>query len=187
VKSVVDGSAAEKGGFKAGDSIVKLQGQPILSVADVQWVLHNAKTPCTIDAVIERGGKPAKASIALADGWRRNEDFTWRVQIWGMRHKLLGVSPLEAVSAEDRQKLGLPADGLALRVNKFPPDFVKDKNKMGAVVFQKDDVIVEVDGKKTLSGESALIAHVFQKKPGEAADFVVLRGGKPVKVTLTIP
>jgi hypothetical protein len=187
VKSVVEGSAAEKGGFKAGDSIVKLQGQPILSVADVQWVLHNAKTPCTIDAVIERGGKPAKASIALADGWRRNEDFTWRVQIWGMRHKLLGVSPLEAVSAEDRQKLGLPADGLALRVNKFPPDFVKDKNKMGAVVFQKDDVIVEVDGKKTLSGESALIAHVFQKKPGEAADFVVLRGGKPVKVTLTIP
>ncbi len=187
LKSVVEGSAAEKGGFKAGDSIRKFQGQPILSVADVQWVLHNAKAPCTIEAEIDRGGKPAKASIALAEGWRRKEDFSWRVQIWPMRHRLLGVSPLEALSPEDRQKQGLAADGLALRVSKFPPDFVKDKNKEGAQKFQKDDVIVEVDGKKDLSGESGVIAHLFQKKPGESATFTVLRGGKPVKVTMTIP
>jgi S1-C subfamily serine protease len=187
VKSVVEGSAAEKGGFKAGDSIRKLQGQPILSVADVQWVLHNAAVPCTLEAEIDREGKPAKASIALAAGWRRGEDFTWRVPVWGMRHRLLGMSPLDVVSADDRQKLGVAAGHLALRVNKFPPDFVKDKNKEGAQKFQKDDVILEVDGKNDLAGESALIAHLFQKKPGETAEFTIVRGGKPQKVTLTIP
>ncbi len=187
VKSVAPGSPAEKGGFKAGDSIRKLQGQPILSVADVQWVLHNAKAPCTIPADIERDGKAATAALTLADGWRRSEDFTWRVQVWGMRHKLLGMQPLEALSADDRQKTGAPAEGLALRIKGFPPNFVKEKNTEAPQKFQKDDVIVEVDGKKDLPGESGVIAYLFLKKPGESVEFGVVRGGKPQKVTMTIP
>jgi hypothetical protein len=187
VKSVAEGSAADKGGFKAGDAIRRLQGQPILSVADVQWVLHNAKAPCTIEAEVEREGKPAKASISLAEGWRRGEDFTWRVQVWAMRHRLLGTQPLEALSADDRQKFGAPATGLALRIKGFPPNFVKDRNQEAAQKFQKDDVIVEVDGVKNLAGESGLLAHLFQKKPGEAAEFTVLRAGKSQTVSLTIP
>jgi hypothetical protein len=187
VKSVAPGSAAEKGGFKPGDSIRTLEGQPILSVADLQWVLQNAAAPCTLDAGIERDGKSARASLALAEGWRRGEDFTWRTQIWGMRHKLLGMQPLEALSADDRQKLGAPPEGLALRIKGFPPNFVKERNLEAPQKFQKDDVIVEVDGHKDLPGESGLLAHLFQKKPGESAEFGILRGGKPQKVTLTIP
>ncbi|MCZ6806320.1 MAG: hypothetical protein O7F08_05160 [Deltaproteobacteria bacterium] len=33
---------ANAAGFKVGDRIVSLKGQPILSTADIQWVLHNA-------------------------------------------------------------------------------------------------------------------------------------------------
>jgi hypothetical protein len=187
LKSVGPGSLAEKGGFKAGDSIVKLGGQPILSIADVQWVLQTAKDGSTLDAELQREGKAAKASLALAEGWRRKDDFTWRTQVWGMRHRLLGTQPLEALSADDRQKQGIAGDGLALRIKGFPPNFVKEKNAEAAQKFQKDDVIVDVDGKKDLSGESGLLAHLFLKKPGESADFTVLRGGKREKVTLTIP
>jgi hypothetical protein len=187
LKAVSAGSPAEKGGFKAGDSIRKLQGQPILSIADVQWVLQNAKEPCTIDAELDRDGKPAKASLALAEGWRRKDDFTWRTQVWGMRHRLLGTQPLEALTADDRQKQGIAADGLALRIKGFPPNFVKDKNADAPQKFQKDDVIIEVDGKKDLAGESGVLGHLIQKKPGESAEFTVLRGGKPQKVTLAIP
>lgn len=177
VKSVLAGSAAEKGGFKDGDSIRTLGGQPILSVADVQWVLHNAKTPASLEAEVDRGGKPAKATLALADGWRRKEDWTWRVQVWPMRHRLMGVSPFEVVEGQ----------GLNLKVNKFPPDFVKDKNKDGAKVFQKDDVIVGVDDARDVATESQLFAYLMQKKAGSTAEFSILRGGKPQKVTLTIP
>jgi len=177
LKSVPAGSPAAKGGFKPGDSIRRLQGQPILSVADVQWVLQNAKTPCTIQAEVERDGKPVKASIALADGWRRKDDWTWRVQVWPIRHRLLGVSPFEAVDGP----------GLNLKINKFPPDFVKDKNRDGAKVFQKDDIIVGVDNRRDVATESQMLAYLMGKKPGATAEFSILRGGKPQKVTLTIP
>lgn len=187
VKSVAAGSAAEKGGFKEGDAIRKFGGQPILSVADVQWVLQNAKEPCTIEAELDRGGKAEKASIALVEGWRRKDDWTWRTGVWRMRHQFLGTQPMENVSADDRQKLGLAADGLALRIKGFAPDFVKEKNKDAAQKLQKDDVIVEVDGKKDLNGESGLLAYLFLKKPGETADLTVLRGGKPQKLQITVP
>lgn len=187
IRAVAPGSPAEKGGFKPGDSIRKFAGQPVLSLADVQWVLQNAKEPCTIDAELDRDGKSVKASLALAEGWRRRDDFTWRVQVWSIRHRLLGTQPLEALSADDRQKQGAGADGLALRVKGFPPDWVKERNREAAQKLQKDDVIVDVDGKKSLSTESGLLAYLFLKKPGETAEFTVLRGGKPQKVALTIP
>jgi serine protease Do len=188
VKSVEAGSPAEKGGFKAGDVVVKFGGQAILSIADVQWVLQTSKEPCTVDAEVERDGKAAKASLKLDAGWRRKDDFTWRVMVWGMRMRLLGTQPLEALSADERQKQAIPPDALGLRIKTFPPDWVKDKNKEAAQKFQKDDVLLDVDGRKGLSGEGGLLGYLFQeKKPGETADFTVLRGGKPQKVTLTIP
>ncbi len=187
VKSVDPGSPAEKGGFKAGDSIVKLGGQAILSIADVQWVLHNAPEPVTIDAEIERDGKPAKASLALDAGWRKKDDFTWRVVTWSMRNRLLGTQPLDVLTEDDRQKQGVTAGQLGLRIKGFPPDWVQDKNKQGAQKFQKDDVLLDVDGRKGLSGEGGLLGYLVQKKPGESAEFTVLRGGKPMKVQLTIP
>lgn len=187
VKAVHPGSMAEKGGFRAGDSIRTLQGQPILSVADIQWVLHNAKEPCTIAATVDRDGKTATASLALAEGWRRNEDFTWRTEVWGMRHKLLGLSPLEALSTDDRQKNGLPPEALGLRIKQFPPAFVKECNREAGKVFQKDDILLQVDGKTDLSGESGLLGYLMQKKPGEGAEFTILRGGKKESVKLPIP
>src|SRR5207248_2675601 len=42
VKDVKAGTPAERAGFKPGDQIRSLDGQPLLSIADVQWVLHRA-------------------------------------------------------------------------------------------------------------------------------------------------
>ena len=108
--------------------------------------------------------------------------------VWSIRIKLLGLQPLESLSADDRQKQGIAAEALGLRVKGFAPDFAKDKNKEGALKFQKDDVLLDVDGKKGLIGESGLLGYLFQeKKSGETAEFTVMRGGKPQKVSLTIP
>jgi S1-C subfamily serine protease len=105
-----------------------------------------------------------------------------------MRNRLLGAQPLETLSADDRQKQGVPADGLGLRIRGFSPGWLKEKNVEGQQKFQKDDVILGVDGKKSLATESDLLGYLFQtKKPGETAEFTVLRGGKPLKVSLTIP
>lgn len=173
VSDVAPGSPAEKGGFKKGDRILSLEGQPLLSIADVQWVLHAAKEPSTLKGEVERDGKKAPVTLALAAGWRRKSEFSWRVIVWGMRHRLLGLEPLEKT-----------AEGL--RVKKQPPDWVKQKNPDGAK-FQPGDVIVEVDGLRGLAREDDLLAHLMRKGPGATADFTVLRGGKPEKVTIKIP
>jgi S1-C subfamily serine protease len=150
--------------------------------------LQHAKEPCTVDAELDRGGKPAKASLKLEAGWRKKDDFTWRVFVWSIRIKLLGLQPLETMSVDDRQKQGVAPDALGLRIKGFAPDFAKDRNKESAQKFQKDDVLIDVDGKKGMTGESDLLGYLFQeKKPGETAEFTVMRGGKAQKVTLTIP
>jgi membrane-associated protease RseP (regulator of RpoE activity) len=187
VTAVAAGSPAEKGGFKTGDKIAKLEGQPILSIADVQWVLHNAKDGSTLKADVDRGGQKASASLALANGWRKKDDFTWRVITWSMRHRLLGTEPLIALTDDERKQAGVANGGLALRVKGLPPDWVKDKNP-GGTKFKPGDVIIDVDGQKGLATEGDLLGYLMQKKaPGQGADLTVLRGGKPQKIQLTMP
>ena len=54
VQKVWDESPAERAGFKMGDKILKFEGQPILSIADVQWVLHNAEIEDDLSAEVLR-------------------------------------------------------------------------------------------------------------------------------------
>ncbi len=185
VATVETGSVAGKAGLKTGDRILRLDGQPVISIADVQWVLHHAKDPDTLKAELDCGGQRVQATLTLPAGWRRKDDFTWRVITWSMRHRLSGVSPLELVSAEERKRLGLADGAMALRVKDLPPDWVKDKNPSAR--FQKGDVIVEVDGRKNLATEGDYLAYLLKKPAGSKADVTVLRGGQPQKVSLTLP
>ena len=63
-------SPAEKAGLIVGDRILKFGGQPILSWADVQWVLYMNPDPEPIGVDVERDGKPATATLVLPAGWR---------------------------------------------------------------------------------------------------------------------
>ncbi len=182
VKSVADGSAAAKAGFKAGDRIVSMDGQAIISIADVQWVLHNAAAPGSVDAVVGRGESAERLKLALAAGWRRGGDFTWRVIVWSLRHKLIGTEPLVLADDAERKALGV-ADGLmAIKVKGFPPDWVKEK---ASSALKAGDVIVQVDKRKDLVTESLLLAYLFQEVPaGQVAMVSVVRGGKMLTVAL---
>ncbi len=173
VRAVAPGSAAEKAGFLAGDRIVAMEGQPVLSIADVQWVLHSAEAPCTIEAEVAGGGH---RKLALAEDWRRGGDWTWRVLVWSVRHRLLGTQPLVALDAAERKALGIPDGRMALRVKGFPPGWVKEKAKSD---LETGDVIVEADGRSDLATESLLLAHLFAEVPPDGtAKLAVLRRGR---------
>lgn len=77
VKSVTAGSAAQKAGFAPGDRIVSMQGQPLLSTADLQWVLQQATEPGELKAQVERAGKTVTLALPLASGWRRGATWAW--------------------------------------------------------------------------------------------------------------
>lgn len=63
-------SPAEKAGILPGDRIVRFGGQPILSWADVQWVLYTAVDPNPIAVELDRGGRKVEATLVLPPGWR---------------------------------------------------------------------------------------------------------------------
>lgn len=70
VSDIDKNSPAEKAGIKEGDRIVRIGGQPVLSWADVQWVLYINPDPAPIKVEIDRGGTPVEAMLVLPPGWR---------------------------------------------------------------------------------------------------------------------
>jgi hypothetical protein len=182
VKAVDPGSAAEKAGFRAGDRIIAMEGQPILSIADVQWVLHAADAPGAVEAEVARGGGTERLKLALAADWRRDGDWTNRVLVWSIRHRLLGTEPLLEADAAERKALGIDAGQMALKVKGLPPGWVKEK---ASTPLKAGDVIVKVDGRSDLVTESRLLAYLFQEVPlDRTAKVMVLREGKRENLTL---
>ena len=189
VTAVKAGSPAAKAGMKQGDKVAAMDGQPILSTADVQWVLHQAKEPGSVKVQLDRGGQKSEVTLALAAGWRRGMSFSDNLSLgWVTRGNVAGMRTQEA-PADEKQKLGLAAGGLALKILEITPDFVKERNQSAKKIgLQKGDVIVEVDGMKSAMTESEFLAYLIQKKKaGMKADLTYVRGGKPAKVVLDVP
>jgi hypothetical protein len=185
VKSVTAGSLAAKAGFETGDEIASLAGQPLLSIADVQWALHN--TPAgggDLKATVKRGGKQVELSLALPPGWRRKDEINWRSSSWGLRRMASGGLLLESASPAERAKAGVKEGEMALRVKHVGEYGAHAAAKKAG--FKAGDLVVSFDGRSDLVREADLLAHgASAKKPGDKVDVVVLRGAD--RLTLTIP
>jgi serine protease Do len=179
--AVAPGSAAEKGGFKAGDRLLTLEGQPLLSIADVQWVLHQAPEPGVVKGDVDRGGKKVAVTLELKAGWRRSFSFADNLSVgWTTRTRTAGMR-LETLPENDRDNLGLAAGVPALRVKDLSPDFARERNvspkKAGLL---KGDVLLELDGHPIPATESEYLALLLQKKkPGDKAILTYRRGAAP--------
>jgi serine protease Do len=170
------GSDAEKAGFRPGDVLQTLEGQTLLSTADIQWVLNAApETGATLKAGIVRSGKPQFVALTLSPGWRKRDDFSWRVSTWGLRREALGGMKLDPNPNGD----GL----LVAAVGKYAPN---DLAKRAGV--QVGDILVGFDTLTRLPREADLIAYALQKKkPGDTISLNLLRHGETVKTSLVLP
>jgi hypothetical protein len=183
VKKVVKSSWAEEAGFRPGDEIERLDGQPLLSIADVQWVLQHAPDPAQLTADVKRGGKPVQLTLSLPKGWRRTGDLSWRASSWPLRRMTTGGMVLDKLPDERRKALEVPRDSMALevrRVGQYGPHAAAKK-----AGFRQGDIIVSFDGKTDLSRETDLLAYaVNARKPGDRVPVVVLRNGKRLELKL---
>lgn len=185
LKAVTDGSAAEQAGFRAGDEILTLNGQPILSSADVQWVLNQVSPEGdTVQATVNRNDSELTLSVKLERGWRKAGDLSWRVSSWGLRRMSTGGLRLLAADSEERRRYDIPEGQMALKV-----DHVGQYNAHAAAKragFRKGDLLISVDGRTDLLTEDDLLVYgVTHKKPGEKAVVTVLRNGR--QQTLHLP
>jgi serine protease Do len=185
IKEVAKGSTAEQDGFRAGDELVALKGQPIISIADVQWVLHNAGEDGFLTAEVRRGGKPMSVRLTLDKGWRQRQPISFRATTWDLRRMVSGGLVLEDLTDEERAARKLSMDALALRV-KYVGQYNEHAQGKNAG-FQKDDVIVEAGDRTGRMSETDYIAWALRDAPkGSTLVFKVLRGGKTHDLTLTM-
>jgi serine protease Do len=187
VLSVDKKSLAEEAGFKEGDAILKMADQPLLSMADVQWVLH--QTPAegaSVKAEVQRGDRTVELTLTLPKGWRQRDDISWRASTWGLRRRSTGGMPLEVLPNEERKKAGLSDKGMALRVKNAP----KVGGPHGAAEragFRQGDAIVSFDEKTDLLRETDLLVYALKlHKTGDQVAVTVMRDGKKIELKLPI-
>jgi len=184
VKTVASNSMAAKAGFRVGDEIVSLEGQPMLSIADVQWVLHNAGSPASLNAEVQRGSEHKSLVLALEKDWRRKSNISWRPTSWDLRRMLTGGMLLKDTTTEEREKFKVTDTDLALRVD-YVPQGGGQHATAKKVGFQKNDVVVKVDGQSTRMSESDLFGYLAQNRMlGAKVPFTVLRGGNKLDIEL---
>lgn len=185
IKEIIPGRQAEEAGLRAGDLITTIDGQPILSIADLQWVLHNAPDNATLQMTVDRNGSVQVIPLVLKEGWRGTSDISWRPTTWDLRRMASGGLVLESVPFADRKSRGLMENRLALEV-KYVGQY--NEHAVGKNAgFQKGDVIVAVDGQTGPLTETGFIAHVTSHtKPGDRLKFNVLRGDKPLELSFAV-
>jgi hypothetical protein len=185
VESVASGSIAAKAGLKEGDEIVSLAGQPLISIADVSWALHRAPESGGLTAVVKSGDENKSLPIDLPTNWRAKSDISHRVGTWPLRGMATGGLVLEDLADEQRSGRGMSRDQLALLV-KYVGQYGKNAAAKKAG-FQKDDVIVEIDGRTDRITEGELIGYLLkQHQSAESVDTVLLRGRERIEIRLPI-
>lgn len=181
VKQITAGSSADQDGFREGDEIVTLAGQPLLSIADVQWVLHHAGETGKLTAEVLRDGKRQSLTLTLAKGWRHREDISWRATSWDLRRMTLGGLLLEPLPEDKLNELKLSRDQLALRVKHVGQ--YGDHAVAKRAGFLKDDVLISIDGDRSPLTESGVMARLLQtKRPADRITVTVLRGSQRLEL-----
>lgn len=179
-------SIADQAGFQTGDVISKLDGQPLLSLADVQWVFHNTgNNGGSVNAEILRSGQPMKLVLTLPRGWRQLDDISWRASTWQLRRMALGGMKLTQLAPAERTALGYAENATALKVEHVGQFSPHDAAKHAGI--EKGDIVVSFDRKTDLLRETDVIAYSLWNCPVSSKVSVKFqRGGTEKTVTLEV-
>lgn len=180
VRRIVAGTPGAKAGVLPGDQIVELGGQPVLSTADIQWVLNAVPAKgAELSMKINRRGKEVESKLVLSDGWRTKDDISWRVSTWELRRIVLGGMVLKNPEGAK----GSAAKTLEIgHVGRFAPH-----DRALKAGLKPGDKIVSIDGNDKWERETDVIWHLLQEHAdGKPYDVVVEREGKRITVKLTV-
>lgn len=183
VESVAPGSVAAKAGIEAGDEIVSLAGQPLISIADVSWALHRAPERGVLPVVVKRGAAKKSLNLALPPNWRSKSDISRRSGTFPMRGMATGGLVLQDLADDERSQRAVGKNQMALFVKRVG-QYGKNAAAKNAG-FQEKDVIVEIDGRSDRVTEGELIGQLLKNhQPGEKVKAIVLRREQRVELSL---
>lgn len=181
ITQVQAGSPAARSGLQPGEDVTHMGGQPITSIADVQWVLH--QLPNDRATVTVTGSTSGSQTLALKSGWKQT-DISWRGSMWSVSPILpVWMPPLED---EKRGQLGIP-DGEGALVVKFINGGREGGQAAKAAGLRLGDVVVQLDGRPIAMAHNQFNMHIkLNYKVGDELPLTVLRDGerKELKVKL---
>ena len=176
VTRVDPGSPAAAASIEVGDRLVSAGGQPLVSHADLQWVLHHLPAETSLDVVVKRSGEPFGAVVALESGWRRG-GARWRESRWTLRP---GVA-FRRLAAEERARRDVASEDTALLVTRVYGNAVR----RGGLL--RGDVVVAVEGLAGDVTEGELLAWLRSRhRLGDEVPVEVVRGGERVALHLRV-
>ncbi|QDV62351.1 Trx7/PDZ domain-containing (seleno)protein [Crateriforma conspicua] len=183
IKQLVDDSVAKSVGFQVGDDVTAMNGQPIVSMADVQWALNQVPGDGgSIDFQVRRGEREVELSLALPKAWRRWDDPAWRISSWMMRRIAGGGMRL------------IPEDDAATSDGTKPMAFrVANAGKHGAhgaahrAGVKVGDILIEYDGRNDFRREADIFNHVNDNhRPGDRVTLKLVRNGRTITTEIPI-
>lgn len=175
VRRVESGSPAAKAGLKVGDRLLTMDGQILISMADVQWILHNVPTEGgVIPLTVFRGTEEKALTLTLPQDWRYAEDFAWRYRMAGYAAWLWG-----GFNIHDHAQ--------GVRIGKPSPWWFKKPNQDARKTLKTGDIIIEVDGTKGMD-RSRYLAHLMRDvRLGRSVKLKVIRAGETIDLSFKIP
>ncbi len=189
ISKIESGSSAEKDGFRRADEILTLDGQPIISIADVQWVLHRSSENTTLPATVDRHGKKINLTLTLNPGWRKGSDISWRTTTGELRLVALGGMVLQDLSDAERQRKGIGEENMALSVERVSRGGRRSSGQTNAqeAGIRRGDIIVAYGDSTDRLTESGIIAYVLQEEPqAKTLPIKLLRNRDQVEVELSL-
>jgi serine protease Do len=175
VASVRPDSPAARAGIRAGDRVVQANTTPVVTPADLQFVLNDVPDPGSVTLHLKRSGeRPPPAVLQLPRGWRRT-DISWRPSQDAIP-PTVGIWAVD-LTDEQRKQRGLAADRMALRVSFFFPGPQWSKTRGD---LQMNDVIVGIDGEQLPRMSTRQFHSRFRLafNVGDTATLNVLRGSE---------
>ena len=177
ITRVLSGSPAEEAGIRAGDELVNLHGQSMLSLADIQFVLHFLPSQSTVTAKLRRGEVLREVAIELNPGWRATE-MGWRASMYGMP-----PSPglwVQTLSEDEKRQLRIPSEKLALKVRGV---FGRDVRQAG---LKKNDIVTRLGGRDDhlTHGQFHAQLRLDYYRPNAEMELSVLRDGRQKPITV---
>lgn len=185
IAKVDPNSPAGKAGLAKGDEVFNVNGQWVISAADFSWALHqlpDISRPVSIH--VRKGDFKNIVQIQLPQNWRESADISRRVGSWPMRAMAFGGAYFVELPDEDRKRLGLADDQLAL-LAKHVGQYGRHAAAKRAG-WKKGDILVEIEGSDERFTESQLLGRFIRgHKPGEKIPATALRNGR--RIDLNIP
>ncbi len=179
VERVRADSPAAKAGLRASDRIVKLNGVPLLSQADIQWLLHRSPDVAALDVTYERDGRTVDTKVSLSGDWKV-ANLSWRESAWlALRRDVR----FESLSMERRRQLNIARDALAFEIKAMYGPGPDPLRRAGVKV---GDIIVGIDGRTDLATETMFLSYLRLKYgPGDKVPLTMIRDGK--QAVLEVP